>query len=57
MLASGQATFSDGKTASWYLDELGRLGMKAPEPGYKPPAADIPMFQRELDRALKRAGF
>lgn len=56
MLASGKATFSDGKTASWYLDELGRLGMKAPEPGYKPPTADIPVFQRELDRALKRAG-
>ena len=56
MLASGKATFSDGKTASWYLDELGRLGMNAPEPGYKPPAADIPVFQRELDRALKRAG-
>jgi len=57
MLASGRATFSDGKTASWYLDELGRLGMKAPEPGYKPPTADIPAFQRELDRALKQAGF
>lgn len=57
MLASGKATFSDGKTVSWYLDELGRLGMKAPEPGYKPPTADIPAFQRELDRALKQAGF
>jgi hypothetical protein len=57
MLASGKATFSDGKTAAWYLDEMGRLGMKAPEPGYKPPAGDVPVFQRELDLALKRAGF
>lgn len=57
MLASGKATFSDGKTAAWYLDEMGRLGMKAPEPGYKPPPGDIPGFQRELDLALKRAGF
>ncbi len=57
MLVSGKATFSDGKTASWYLDDMGRLGMNAPEAGYKPPAADIPVFQRELDVALKRAGF
>jgi hypothetical protein len=57
MLASGKATFSDGKSAAWYLDELGRLGMKASEPGYKPPPGDVPVFQRELDLALKRAGF
>jgi hypothetical protein len=57
MLASGKVTFSDGKIASWYLDEMGRLGMNAPSPGYKPPPADIPVFQRELDLALKRAGF
>lgn len=56
MLASGKVTFSDGKTASWYLDEMGRLGMNAPLPGYKPPPADIPVFQRELDQALRRAG-
>ncbi len=56
MLASGKVTFSDGKIASWYLDEMGRLGMNAPSPGYKPPPADIPVFQRELDLALKRAG-
>ncbi|MCE9520290.1 MAG: hypothetical protein K8R87_12155 [Verrucomicrobia bacterium] len=57
MLASGKVTFSDGKIASWYLDEMGRLGMNAPSPGYKPPPADIPVFQRELDLTLKRAGF
>lgn len=56
-MASGKAVFSDGKTVSWYLDQFGRLGLKAPEPGYQPPAADIPVFQRELDRALQRAGF
>ena len=56
MAASGKVTFSDGKIASWYLDQMGRLGMKAPEPGYTPPAADIPVFQRELDLALQRAG-
>ncbi len=55
-MASGKATFSDGKTASWYVDQMGRLGLNAPEPGYKPPAEDIPVFQKELDLALRRAG-
>ncbi len=56
-LVSGKATFSDGKTISWYVDQMGRLGMKAPEPGYKPPPADVPAFQKELDRVLMQQGF
>ena len=56
-MVSGKATFSDGVTAGWYLDQTGRLGLKAPTPGYQPPAADIPVFQQELDLALQRAGF
>lgn len=56
-LASGSVTFTDGKTAGWYLDQSGRLGMRAPEPGYQPPAADIPVFQEKLDQALVAAGF
>lgn len=51
-MISGKATFSDGKTASWFLDQFGQLGMRAPEKGYQPPAADIPVFQRELQRLL-----
>lgn len=51
-MISGKATFSDGKTASWFLDQFGQLGMRAPEKGYQPPAADIPVFQRELQRVL-----
>jgi hypothetical protein len=56
-VVSGKVTFSDGKTAGWYVDQMGRLGMNAPEPGYKPPPADVPVFQRDLDLALQRAGF
>lgn len=56
-LVSGKATFSDGKTLSWYVDQMGRLGMKAPEPGYKPPPADVAAFQNELDRVLMQQGF
>jgi hypothetical protein len=56
-MVSGKATFSDGKTAGWSLDQFGRLGLRAPEPGYQPPPADIPMFQRELQRQLQKQGY
>lgn len=56
-MVSGKATFSDGKTAAWYLDQFGRLGLRAPEPGYQPPPADIPVFQRELQGLLQKQGY
>jgi hypothetical protein len=56
-MVSGKATFSDGKTAAWYLDQFGRLGLRAPEPGYQPPPADIPVFQQELQRLLQKQGY
>ncbi len=55
-MCSGQATFSDGKSAAWYIDQGGRLGLRAPEPGYQPPPADVPVFQEELERVLAAAG-
>lgn len=56
-MVSGKATFSDGKTAGWYLDQMGRLGLRAPDPGYQPPPGDIPVFQRELQRLLQTQGY
>lgn len=56
-LVSGKVTFTDGQTAGWYLDQSGRLGLRAPDPGYRPPPADVPVFQAELDRVLAQAGF
>lgn len=56
-LASGKVTFSDGVTATWYVDQMGRLGLSGAPQGYQPPAADVPVFQRQLDRALMEAGF
>jgi len=52
-IASGKATFSDGKTATWFVDQSGRLGLKAPEPGYQPPPSDIPLFEQKLDELLQ----
>jgi hypothetical protein len=56
-MVSGKATFSDGKTAGWSLDQFGRLGLRATEPGYQPPPQDIPIFQRELQRLLQTQGY
>lgn len=56
-IISGRVVFSDGVTAGWYLDQMGRLGLRGTEPGYKPPAQDVPQFQAELDRVLMQAGF
>ncbi|MFM7606093.1 MAG: hypothetical protein ACKO8Z_12975 [Prosthecobacter sp.] len=54
---SGKATFSDGNTVMWFMDQMGRFGMRGPTPGYQPPAVDIPSFQSELDRILTLRGF
>lgn len=56
-LVSGNATFSDGNTVQWFMDQMGRFGMRGATPGYQPPAADIPAFQRELDTILSMRGF
>lgn len=56
-LVSGKVTFSDGKAALWTLDQMGRLGMAAQEPGYRPSQQDLMAFQAELQRALEKMGF
>lgn len=56
-LVSGDVTFSDGKKAKWYLDQMGRLGMVPPEKGYRPPESDLVEFQAALDRELARLGY
>ncbi|HEY1052958.1 MAG TPA: hypothetical protein VGE39_24480 [Prosthecobacter sp.] len=56
-VVSGKATFSDGQTIQWFMDQMGRFGMRGPVPGYQPPPQDIPLFQRELDTLLSMRGF
>jgi len=55
-MVSGKVTFSDGTSAQWHLDQSGRLGLVAPKPGYRPPAADVPHFQAALEAELARLG-
>lgn len=58
-LVSGTVTFSDGVTANWMLDRMGRLAITAPRgrEGYRPPEADLRAFQLELQRQLSAHGY
>ncbi|HEY1663439.1 MAG TPA: hypothetical protein VGI03_13555 [Verrucomicrobiae bacterium] len=55
-VVSGKVTFSDGKTADWYLDQTGRLGVVPAQQGYKPSPADVQQFQTALQEELQRMG-
>lgn len=54
---SGKVTFSDGQTASWYLDQMGRLGMAPAITGYRPSQEDIQSFQAALESELAKGGY
>jgi len=56
-IVSGKVTFSDGQTAAWHLDQMGRLGVAPKQQGYKPTAADVQQFQAALQNELARMGF
>ena len=56
-LVSGNVTFSDGKSAQWYLDQTGRLGLVAKEQGYRPSQTDLMAFQTQLQSELAKLGF
>ncbi len=57
-MASGSVTFSDGVTGSWYLDQMGRLGLtKVSKPGYQPTREDLASFQMELQNKLAGGGY
>ena len=57
-IASGSVTFSDGVTGSWYVDQMGRLGItKVSKPGYQPSREDIEAFQMELQAKLSNGAY
>lgn len=56
-MVSGKATFSDGQTAEWYLDQMGRFGLIPAVEGYRPPQSDIAEVQGLLDRELAKLGY
>jgi len=56
-VVSGKVTFSDGNSASWYIDQTGRLGVVPEQQGYRPPQADMQQFQAALEAELSKLGF
>lgn len=56
-IVSGKVTFSDGQTADWYLDQMGRMGVVPAQKGYKPSQADVMEFQELLQMELQKMGF
>ncbi len=56
-VVSGRVTFSDGNSAEWYLDQMGRLGLAPGLQGYRPSQEDLEAFQTELHKELSKMGF
>jgi hypothetical protein len=56
-LVSGKVTFSDGESAIWMLDQMGRPGLDPDTPGYRPSQEDIMEFQTQLRSLLQRTGY
>jgi len=56
-LVSGKVKFSDGKSAEWYLDQYGRLGLVPEEQGYRPAQQDVMEFQAQLQNQLAKLGY
>lgn len=56
-LVSGKVAFSDGETAAWMLDQMGRMGLEPETAGYRPSEEDITDFQNKLRSLLEKGGF
>ena len=56
-MVSGKVTFSDGESAIWMLDQMGRMGLDSDTPGYRPSPQDITEFQTQLRALLQNGGF
>jgi hypothetical protein len=56
-VVSGRVTFSDGESAGWYLDQMGRLGLDPTTEHYQPSEDDAAAFQMELQKVLQQKGF
>ncbi len=55
-IVSGSVNFSDGKRATWYLDQMGRLGLMPEQDGYRPSPEDLQAFQMQLQQELQSLG-
>ena len=56
-MISGGVTFSDNQKATWYLDQMGRLGLAADKKGYRPSQEDLMDFQSALQNEMAKLGY
>ncbi len=56
-LVSGTVVFSDGVSSEWFIDQMGRIGLKPSKKDYQPSARDMETFQTELQKVLQKQGF
>lgn len=54
---NGTVVFSDGVSANWYIDQMGRLGLDPQQEDYQPSPEDIEAFQVELQSKMQSQGF
>jgi hypothetical protein len=56
-MISGGVVFSDGQKATWYLDQMGRLGLASDQKGYRPSQDDLMDFQSALQNEMAKLGY
>ncbi|WOO40771.1 hypothetical protein [Rubellicoccus peritrichatus] len=57
-MVSGTATFSDGNSMGWQVDQMGRLGLiPGVDKDYRPSEEDLAEFQMVLQSELQKQGF
>jgi len=56
-IISGKADFGGGQTASWWLDQMGRLGLDTSDPAFRPTEEQAIAFQKELRKVIQKSGF
>lgn len=57
MIISGTVDFSDGVSAKWGLDRLGRLSLQPSQEGYRPSKADQDEFLAQLRNLIAQQGY
>ena len=55
-IISGKVDFGGGNVASWWLDQMGRLGMDPMENGFRPSESQVLAFQDELRAVIQKSG-
>jgi len=55
-IISGKVDFGGGHIASWWLDQMGRLGMDPIADGFRPSEAQALAFQDELRGVIQKSG-